>query len=127
MLVSLPMKIVSAANKREHWSAKAKRVKAERAAVTPAVRSALGVMAALRTAVGSPQRISYLPAVVTLTRIAPRPLDDDNNVSGMKAIRDGVADALGIDDADPRVTWRYAQAKGKPKEYALTIQIEARP
>ena len=126
MLVSLPIRISRGQNEREHWAVRAKRVKAERTAARLAVASALGTMGALRGACGWPAA-SPLPAVVYLTRIAPRPLDDDNAIAGMKAARDGVADALGIDDADPRVTWRYAQAKGKPKEYALTIQIEARP
>jgi len=35
-----------------------------------------------------------------------------------------VADALGIDDRDPRVDWRYAQRRGAAKEYAVEIRIE---
>lgn len=35
--------------------------------------------------------------------------------------RAGVADALGIDDRDPRVTWRYAQEKAKG--YAVRVEI----
>lgn len=62
--------------------------------------------------------------MVTLTRIAPRALDDDNNVAAFKGIRDGVADALGCKDNDPRITWRYAQKRGMPKEYAVEITIE---
>ena len=65
------------------------------------------------------------PCVITLTRIGPRTLDDDNLASGFKAFRDGVADWLGIDDGDKRLTWRYAQRKGKPKEYAAEVTIES--
>ena len=126
MMVHLPIRITRGQNEREHWAVRAKRVKAERTEARLSVLSALGTMNALRKACGWATGESRLPAVVTLTRIAPRPLDDDNAIAGMKAARDGVADALGIDDADPRVTWRYAQAKGTPKEYALTIQIEER-
>ena len=38
----------------------------------------------------------------------------------------GIADALGIDDRDPRVSWRYSQKRGKPKEYLVEVSIEAR-
>ncbi|MBE0568400.1 MAG: hypothetical protein IH577_01830 [Deltaproteobacteria bacterium] len=70
----------------------------------------------------------YLPkvrsAAVTLTRIAPRALDTDNLASGLKAIRDGVADALEIDDGSSLIEWRYAQEKGKPGEYAVRVEIQ---
>lgn len=74
------------------------------------------------------EAIPVLPVVVTLARIAPRALDDDNLAFAFKAIRDGVADGLGVRDNDPRVSWRYTQAKpargGAP---AIEIAIEARP
>jgi hypothetical protein len=35
-----------------------------------------------------------------------------------------VADAIGIDDGSALLTWKYNQVKGKPKEYAVKIQIE---
>ena len=36
-----------------------------------------------------------------------------------------IADRLGISDNDPRVEWRYAQERGKPKEYAARVEITA--
>lgn len=69
------------------------------------------------------------PAKITLTRIAPRELDYDNLVTAFKHIRDIVADTLipglakGRADGDPRLTWSYTQHKGKPKEYAIRIDI----
>lgn len=101
----LPLRIESVANKREHWSRKAQRTKLHRMA-------AIAVPA------------HPLPCVVTLMRIAPRALDDDNLASGFKALRDGIADRLGVDDRDPRVTWRYIQGRGKAKEYAARVWIE---
>ncbi len=68
-----------------------------------------------------------LPALVTLTRLSVGTMDDDGVVGALKAVRDGVADALGIDDADPRVTWRYDQKKVKRGEWGVLISIEARP
>lgn len=108
--VKFPTKIKSEANGREHWRVKAKRVKEHRRAALVALHGQVN---------------PRLPMVLTLTRIAPRKLDDDNLASGFKATRDGIADWLGIDDGDPRLTWRYAQRKGAPKEYAAEVVIES--
>jgi len=103
---TLPLRIVSVANVREHWAVKAKRTKAHRLAAL-----ALPVMP--------------LPAKVTLTRIAPRALDGHDNLSSaFKALVDGIADRLGVKDNDPRIEWKYEQARGRPKEYAARIRIE---
>lgn len=101
----IPLRLVSVANAREHWAQRAKRAKAHR-------------MAAMAVPKHS------LPCVVTITRIAPRTLDTDNNASAAKALRDGIADRLGVKDNDPRVTWRYDQRRGKPREYAVEVKIE---
>jgi hypothetical protein len=63
-------------------------------------------------------------AEITITRIAPRKFDDDNCIAGCKPIRDGVADAFGLRDDDPRLGFWYAQERGKAKEYAIRITIE---
>jgi hypothetical protein len=63
--------------------------------------------------------------MITLTRIAPRKLDTDNLVSACKGVRDGIADTLGVDDGDERITWKYAQRKGKPKQYAVEVEVES--
>lgn len=104
--VDLPLKIVSVANLREHWSRKASRTKAHRLAACAVPKA-------------------DLPCVVTLVRIAPRRLDDDNLSSGFKALRDGIADRLGVKDNDPRVQWRYSQETGNVKEYACRVVIVA--
>jgi hypothetical protein len=64
-----------------------------------------------------------LPATVVLTRVAPRRLDGDNLQSGFKAVRDGVADWLGVDDGNGLVDWQYVQRSGKPGEYAVEIEV----
>lgn len=102
----LPMKVESVSNLREHWSHRHVRTSAQRAQAYLLVHT------------------QPLPCAVTLIRIAPRRLDDDNLVGGFKAIRDGVADKLGAKDNDPRIVWRYSQQPGKPKEYAALIIIE---
>jgi crossover junction endodeoxyribonuclease RusA len=107
--VTLPVRIESEANKRCHWAVKRKR--------TAVLRQA-GYLAARLANTGA-----WTSYTVTLTRIAPRKLDGDNLQSGCKAFRDGVADFLGIDDGSDRLTWRYAQERGKPKEYAVRLEI----
>ena len=100
----LPIKTVSEANRRDHWAVKAKRAKSQR-----------------HTAAMLVPRFG-LPCAVTLVRIGPKALDTDNLNGALKAVRDGVADRLGIQDNDPRVTWRYGQKRGP---YGVEITLEA--
>jgi hypothetical protein len=64
-----------------------------------------------------------MPCSITLTRIAPRRLDSDNLARSLKAVRDGIADAIGVDDGDPRLEWRYAQEQGAVREYAVRVEV----
>lgn len=115
MVVTLPVRTISEANVRCHWATKMRRVKAQ--------RSAAGLVAAgVFVKLGRP-----FPLEVTLCRIAPRALDDDNLRGALKAVRDGVADALGVDDRDCRVSWAYQQRRGAPGAYSVEIGIRARP
>lgn len=93
-------------NTREHWSARAKRNKAHRGAVTLVLRQcALGeVFTALN--VGDTVR-------VTMTRVSPRRMDDDGAVAALKSVRDSVAAFFGVDDGDARWDWRVVQARGE--------------
>ena len=111
LCVLVPVRIESEANRREHWRRVANRKAGQRF-------HAAACLSGTRTR-------PVPPCTITLTRIAPRDLDDDNLASGFKAFRDGVADWLGIDDGDKRLTWRYAQRRGKPKEYAAEVKIES--
>ena len=65
-----------------------------------------------------------LPVVVKLTRHGVRELDDDNLRLALKAIRDGIADAYGVADNDPRIVWEYAQAKAKRREVGVWVRIK---
>lgn len=76
---------------------------------------------------GNREAVPVLPVTVTIVRIAPRALDDDNLAYAAKAIRDGIADALGVRDNDLRVSWRYEQRKpAKGCKPAVEIRVEAR-
>lgn len=106
------LRLVSLANQREHWRVRSKRAKQHR------TTAGWRVAAVLR----SEAMIRY-PLTVIITRIAPRVLDDDNLAGACKSVRDGIADALGIDDRDPRVKWAVAQRKGKPREYGAEVSL----
>lgn len=115
LLVIIPSKAVSVLNTRECWQARSRRAKTHR---TWAYRE-------LRALQPGPCGGNWLPIVVTLTRVAPRRLDGDNLQASLKATRDGVADWLGVDDADSRIRWQYEQRKGDPKTYAIEIEVTA--
>jgi len=102
----------SRANQRGHWRNWAKVWKAQ--------RTLAGVSATLAFDNCAPKP----PLIVTMTRISPRLLDDDNLAAAFKSVRDGIADALGIDDRDPRITWKCEQAKGKPSRCEIAIERE---
>ena len=108
--VVAPIRVWSEANLRGHWRSKAARAKGQRKA------AGWCLMDHRRPGAGA--------ITITLTRLAPRDMDSDNLAGGFKAVRDGVADWLQIDDGDKRLTWRYEQRRGKPKEYAAEIRLE---
>lgn len=67
------------------------------------------------------------PYHVTLIRIGPRELDEDDNLRhAFKHVKDGVCDALGIknDNDKSKITWAYAQEKSRYA--AIRIEIEAK-
>jgi hypothetical protein len=112
IVVTLPIKIESSLNLREHWRTRANRNSSHRAAAFISLRGM------------TKWRPEVLPCTVTLTRIAPRELDDDNLAGGFKSVRDGVADWLGVDDRDRRIAWVYRQERGAPKHYAARVEIK---
>jgi hypothetical protein len=69
--------------------------------------------------------IKGVPIAVTLTRESAGVLDTDGLAAALKSVRDGVADALGIDDGDTaRLEFRYAQRKCARGRYAVECKIE---
>lgn len=118
--VTLPIKLESTLNERTHWAKRAKRAKQQRACSDLALRAA-----SPRGMAGSLGRTPSAVATVKIVRIAPRSLDTDNLVAAGKSVRDGIADFLGLDDRDPRVTWWVEQEKSpKPRSYAVRIIVE---
>jgi len=98
-MIVIPLRTVSGLNVREHWRARARRVKAERDATAWLLR---------------PVTKPPTPCVVTLTRVAPSGgLDDDNLPGALKGVRDQIAEWIGVDDRKREVVrYRYTQRRG---------------
>lgn len=107
--IVLPLRTVNSLNAREHWRTRACRAKTERNTAYFLVGAELCRWVA--------------PITVLMTRVAPRKMDDDGAIASMKNIRDGIADRFGVNDGSDAIAWKYAQRKGKPKEYAVEIEI----
>lgn len=106
--VWLPVQTVSESNGREHWAVKAKRTKRQRLAAKLLCPKA------------------ELPAVVRLTRLSRGRLDDDNLRGALKAVRDGIADAFGVPDNDPRLRFEYDQApRGDKLQGSVLVEVRA--
>lgn len=134
----------SGSNGRQHWTAKSGEVESHRTGANGQVAAAI-----LRSASGAyvikakwrdngsficmtaegPGGSCYPARRVTLTRIHPkgRPIrdEDDNLRAAFKGTKDGVADALGLDDASRnqggRIEWVYNQIVGP---WGIRITIE---
>lgn len=112
MKIPIPILTVSEANRRDHWAVRARRTKTHRR-ITDQVVSAL-----------LPRKIKQKGKItISLTRLGTRILDSDNLVASTKGCRDGIADALGRDDGDPGLTWRYFQRLVKRGEEGVEVEI----
>jgi len=109
--VTLPIRTISENNAREHWASRAKRRKGQREVVH------LVLPMHMRTCK------PVAPFAITLVRIAPRRLDSDNLQGALKAVRDQVAEELGINDGDPAHEWRYEQRHYDKNRRELGLQV----
>lgn len=109
MKVTMKIQTVSLLNKREHFRVTAKRKSEQREYVAAFFHNC---------------KRPPLPCTITLTRVSAGTLDaHDNLPSAFKHIVDQIAAWLGVDDADPRVTWIYAQEKCKRGDYGVEVEI----
>jgi hypothetical protein len=108
--IEIEMKTDAGPNDRGHFMARARKVKEQRNTVSLFVRAAVH---------SPPENI-----VATLTLICPNEVDDDNVKGRLKAVRDGVADALGINDRSKRYTWKYAQERCARGRFGVRIRLE---
>lgn len=99
LAVSLPFRVESRANdhRSNHWGARAETTKKQRTGTHLALSSHRGHLQGLLNTCG---------LVVRVVRIGPTALDSHDNLpSSLKAITDGVADLLGVNDRDDSVTF----------------------
>lgn len=98
-MIAVDIRTAPGMNVREHWRVRAKRVKAERQAVAWMLA-------------GKPK--PPIPCTVCITRLAPsNGLDDDNLAGALKAVRDQIAEWLGVDDKHTQVVaYVYRQRRG---------------
>jgi hypothetical protein len=103
MIVSIPIRTRNPLNGQTGNSRQAAAIRAKARAEQRRIAQLL-----TRTAIwrhGHPS----LPLRITLTRLSSERMDDDNLAATLKGIRDGVADALQVDDGSPELHWHYEQ------------------
>lgn len=110
LTVTIPMRLESSANGRGSWRIAWAREREQKNTVYAHLLRALN------------RRDRVVPNVVTITRIAPKALDSDNNIRAAKHVRDTIARVFGVDDG-PRgpIEWRYDQRRGA---WAVEIGLE---
>ena len=121
LIFEIPGKLVSGMNAREHWGSRANRAKKQREG---GAEHAANAILRWRLKQGKGRDALPFPLVVTIIRRGKAPLDSDNLAISGKHLRDGIADALGVDDGDESlVTWEYRQEHA-PK-YSARVEIES--
>lgn len=127
----VPLRVVNCTNAREHHFAASKRVKRTRQEFVTFARMNAALPFIKFHAPKAPRTYAVarweppyaLPLVVTMTRCAPKRFDDDGAVASMKPIRDQLAELLGINDNDVRVTWVVKQETRRM--HAVVVCLEA--
>lgn len=119
--VVMPVRLRNTSNARDGWHATAKRAKTVRSLARQLVANEFEKADLLELPIDG--ELVYINIVVRLVYIGPRQLDDDGVASAVKSLRDGVADALGVDDRDPRVVWVPDQERGGVREYGARVEI----
>lgn len=121
----LPIVTVSEANRASHedWHIRASRAKAQRGAAKLCMLAHRALLAEL-----------HRPLTIVLTRIGPRSLDTDNLAAALKAVRDGITDALAAalpakdrpkNDSDG-LHWLYSQHPPDEEQPGVGVRIYQR-
>jgi hypothetical protein len=118
MGTQLSLRLDSTKSRHEHWRIKAQRTRLQRQYVY-----------AKLTQLWDDGPVLGLPLTITITRIGPRRLDEDNLAVACSAVRDAVADwltgAYGTgQDQQEGLVWAYRQQRLTPTYYAVEIRVE---
>lgn len=115
--LTVPIRVVSEANQRDHWAVRARRVRQHRDSVR------------IQWLVDSPtgcQVVVPRPLTVTLIRVMgrnSREFDDDNLRGALKAVRDQVAEMLDLQsDNEPDVAWRYGHMRAQRHGVQIVVK-----
>jgi hypothetical protein len=100
--LSLPCVVRSELNQRDHWAVRKRRFDTQATTLRAVLLEA-----------GLESWLTPFPLTATFTHVG-RAMDDDNLAGAFKGLRDSLAKWLGVDDADPLVSWRYEQQAGTP-------------
>jgi hypothetical protein len=84
-------------------------------------RAKQGTLDALRASGLS--AVDLIPAKVRLTRVSAGHMDDDGLSASGKGVRDGIAEALGVNDGGRFISFTWAQRKGPPKVHSIDVLI----
>lgn len=110
------MRLVNPTNEHAHWCIRHKRASQQRYAARVATGAYVGHKPAIAVQRGT------VRLVVTITRLGKGTLDSDSLPPSAKHVRDGIADALGVDDGDEtRVTWQYRQERAR--EWGVRVEV----
>jgi len=109
---TMPVRVDSETNGREHWAKKYGRKQNQKMELIAAWTKAAKGMS-----------IFLVPCVVRLIRVGPKALDSDNLGEAFKAIRDQIADEIGMDDGDERIKWEYAQVPVGKRVYQVRVEV----
>lgn len=115
---TIPVRTVSEANMREHWTAKNRRKKQQQE-VTAVSLMAAGIPCGLhgKSPIG-------LPCHVSLTRYGAKALDTDNLAGSFKHVQDSIADWFEVDDGDTaRIRFEYNQVPTGKRDYFVRVEI----
>ena len=109
LTTTIDVTLISKANAREHRRVRDQRIIKERQATMAALPHTLFDGTTFAGAITHDRG-----ARVTLSRpYHETPLDDDNIRAAFKAVRDAIADFLGVDDGEDRLHWIYQQTKAE--------------
>ena len=108
MRFHIPLRLPSLANERYAWWELARVKKQQKLTTKLCMRG---------------REVPPPPLLVTITRVGPQRLDDDNLSSACKYVRDQIAAIVGIDDGSDQYTWRYEQRIG---EFNVEVEVTSR-
>lgn len=114
IIIDTPIKVISEANNREHWTRK-------RGKNGRATNQKIELQYYWRQALKGKK--PALPCTVRLVRIGPKALDSDNLAGAFKAVRDQIAAEIGIDDGAAQIRFEYAQEAIGTRRYGVRVEV----